>query len=277
MSFIPIFVIRMPHSERSFELLHNLKQMRLEFEIQDAVVGANLAESEILEKVSLRGCDARLGYRISRSLIGCGLSHREIYKKASKSSSSWILVLEEDAILKNFSQEQIREATKICGTEPTIIQLFSRGSRLMDTKSIISIGGGQRLLFDFRARLVGSGAAGYLINLSAIQLALGVTNLNGAPDWPDWAQNVRQRGIFPWMINESQEGSTISTLPLPYSKYLVRRLMQFSGIHFLYYFKEYPSFHSYFKEELFPYMLFILWRIRGSKFLYSDNQGPQVL
>jgi hypothetical protein len=213
-------------SVRNAELLINLKELDLKFEIQDAIDGQNLNKSEISKRVSIRGCNARLGYKISKSLIGCGLSHREVYKKAFKSSHPWILVLEEDAILKNFSVEQ---------------------------------------------------AAGYLINLPAIEIGLMVNSLNGAPDWPDWAQKVLQKGVYPWMIEESQEGSTIETLTMSKSRYILRRFSQLSGIHYLYYRREYSSFSAYIAEEVIPYLFFIYWRIKGSKFLLGDRNGPQIL
>ena len=277
MSFIPVYVIKLPNSFRNLELLTNLSDLGLNFEVHEAIDGKALNLNNIINSVNIRGCTARLGYRISNSLIGCGLSHRAVYKKAVESQYEWILILEEDAILTNFLPSQIFEVIQASGPTPTIVQLFSRGSRLIKLRSITKIGNGDRLLFDFMPRVVGSGASGYLINFAAMKIALSSPKLNGAPDWPDWAQRVRQRGVYPWMINESSVGSTIHLPSVTHSKYLLRRFAQFSGIHYFYYRKEYSRLIDYIKEEIIPYLVFVCWRLSGSKYLDQEASGPQVL
>lgn len=277
MRFPPIYIIKMPGSERNPELYSSLKKLGLDYQIQDAVVGKNLSSSEINLRVNLRSCDARLGYRISNNLIGSGLSHREIYKKAYAAKSDWALVLEEDAILTDFISTELSEIINLCGSEPTIVQLFSRAARLMDKKSIKKLKNSSRIIFDFKPRIAGCGAPGYLINRSALEMALSKDKLAGAPDWPEWAQEVSMKGIFPWMITESDIGSTMPNMPISQSKYLSRRLLQFTGIHFLIYRREYKSFWAYFNEEIIPYILHVRWKVGGSKFYLGDAAGPQII
>ncbi len=267
----------MKNSNRNLDLFSSLADLGLAFEIQDALSGKSLSTEEIRRSVNVRGCTARLGFRIDPSLIGCGLSHREVYKKILASSYKWALVLEEDAVLKDFDTDQIFEIIKLCESSPTIVQLFSRGSRLMKLKSRKSLSGSNRIIFDFMPRIIGSGAAGYLINLSAAKIALDVKKLNGAPDWPEWAKQIRYRGVYPWMIYESADGSTIPTTSVSRSRYILRRIAQMSGLHYIFYRKEYSGLKSYLNEEIIPYLLFTLWRLRGSKFYSSDVGGPQVL
>ena len=116
----------MPGSKRVDLIKSQLRSLDLQFTSQEAIAGKNLTESEIKDLVDLKSCDARLGYRISVNLIGSGLSHREVYKKGYDSEASWILVLEEDVILKKFNKDLIEKAMSIAGNSPTIIQLFTR-------------------------------------------------------------------------------------------------------------------------------------------------------
>jgi len=277
MSFIPIYIIEMPGSKRVDLIKSQLRSLDLQFTSQEAIAGKNLTESEIKDLVDLKSCDARLGYRISVNLIGSGLSHREVYKKGYDSEASWILVLEEDVILKKFNKDLIEKAMSIAGNSPTIIQLFTRATRLVKTPPIFNHEN-KDLIFEFNRRLIGSGAPAYLINRAAMGLALKFDKLDGAPDWPPWAQKVKMLCIYPWMFTESNEGSTVSGLILTArKKYILRRFMQISGIHYFKFNKEYSGFKSYLEEEILPYILHIYWKIVGSKHFNGDKDGPQIL
>lgn len=132
MQLFPIYIIKMPNSSRNPGLAKSLNALNLKFQIQQAVVGNKLTSEQIVKNVNVRGCDARLGYRISKSLIGCGLSHRETYKKFLDNGSEWALILEEDVMIEDLNLTEISQALKICNSTPTIIQLFTRSTRLMD-------------------------------------------------------------------------------------------------------------------------------------------------
>jgi GR25 family glycosyltransferase involved in LPS biosynthesis len=276
MSFIPIYIIEMPGSKRVELIKSQLRSLDLQFISQEAIAGKNLADSEIEALVDLKSCDARLGHRISPNLIGSGLSHREVYKKGLKSEFDWILILEEDVILKKFNTDIIEKAMNIAGNHPTIIQLFTRATRLVKTPPIY-IHQNKDFIFEFNKRIVGSGAPAYLINREAISLALGVSKLDGAPDWPPWAQKVKMFCIYPWIFNESNEGSTVSGLMrISRRKYLSRRFIQLLGIHYLKYHNQYAGLRSYLNEEIVPYFLYLFWKINKSKYFLNDSNGPQI-
>ena len=277
MNFPKTYVIQMPGSKRNPELYTSLNFLKIDYQIQEAVVGKNLTDQEILEYVDLKSCDARLGYRISNNLIGSGLSHRKIYQKMMSEGIEWALILEEDAILSDFNRDEISKIISEISNEPTIIQLFSRAARLMKNKSIHQISGSKRITFNFLPRIAGCGAPAYLINQSAAQRALTNHFLDGAPDWPPWALGVQMMGVFPWMVNESDEGSTMPVEPISQRKYLLRRFSQFTGIHYLKFFREYSGPISYIKEEILPYLLHLAWRANGSKHYLGDERGPQII
>ena len=274
---MPIYLIRMPNSHRNPGLINTLNELNLKFEIQEAIVGQSLTPEQIIDNVNIRGCDARLGYRISKSLIGSGLSHREVYKKLLQNGDEWALIIEEDVIIVDLNFRELSEALELSKSTATIIQLFTRATRLMDHKSKILIGNRGRILFDFKPRVVGSGAPAYVINRLAVQKALSEPQLNGAPDWPNWAQNVSQRGIYPWMVYETEIGSTMPPLLKSRWNNFRRRLLQFIGVHYWIFHREYPSLMAYFKEEIRPYLLYLYWKLRGSRHYLNDYDGPQTL
>ena len=277
MSFIPVYLIEMSGSKRAEIIKSQLKSLDIPFISQKAVSGKNLTREEIDNLVDLKSCDARLGYRISANLIGSGLSHREVYRKGFHSGANWILVLEEDVILKRFDKDIIEKTMSLSGGSPVIIQLFTRATRLVKMPPIYE-NDNKDFVFEFNKRIVGSGAPAYLINRAAMALALEVDKLNGAPDWPPWAQKVKMLCIYPWIFTESNEGSTVSGLiSTSRAKYLFYRLTQLVGLHYFKYRKEYTDFKSYLSEEIVPYIWHVLWKVKGSTHFHSDKEGPQII
>jgi GR25 family glycosyltransferase involved in LPS biosynthesis len=275
MKFPPIYIIKMPGSDRNPGLNQSLDKLGLKYIIQNAVVGNNLTQSELNLRVNLRGCEARLGYKISKSAIGCALSHREIYKKALGSNFEWVLIFEEDAILIDLDIDHILEIVNENYKNPVIVQLFSRSARLFNPKSKKSIGHGQREIFSFMPRIPGTGTSAYLINKSALEIALEKEVLNGPADWPDWGHKVIIKGVYPWMTSESDCESTIPVNSESRFKYVLRRISQLTLIHFLIYKKEYANLSTYISEEIIPYIFYLRWKIGGSKFYKNDRNGLQ--
>lgn len=276
MSSIPVFIISMPESSRVNLITHQLRNLGMHFEIQNAIVGKNLTDRKIKDLVNIRSCDARLGYRISNNLIGSGLSHIEVYKKAYILGSEWTLILEEDAKLINFDINLMKKIAPMVNEGAVIIQLFSRAARLVKSKSLRELDN-DKVLFEFNKRIVGCGAPAYLINREAIKIALEREKLEGAPDWPSWGQKVKFYGIYPWMFEENGEGSTVPVGSQSRTKYLLRRFSQLLGIHYLIYRNEYGNYKEYFGEEIFPYVLYLVWHVKGSKYYKSDKNGLQVI
>jgi hypothetical protein len=276
MNFIPIFIISMPDSKRVSLIKSQLARLGLSFEIQSAVIGKNLTDLQINDLVNLRGCDARLGYKINNNLIGSGLSHIEVYKKAFALGSNWTLILEEDAFLIDFDKDLIKEATLELSESAVIIQLFARAARLVKKSSFYELGN-RRILFEFNKRIVGCGAPAYLINREALRIALASQRLEGAPDWPSWGQKIKFFGIYPWLFKETGEGSIVPVGSISRMQNIGRRLAQLTGLHYLVYKSEYKNYKCYFNEEILPYILYILWRLTGSKYYQNDKDGLQII
>jgi len=277
MSFLPTYVIKMPGSERNPGLCQSLDQLGIKYQIQKATVGKDLSSDEIYSEVNMRSCKARLGYTISKSLIGCALSHREVYRNALTKNFEWILIFEEDAILSDFDPTQIVEITQKTSNDPTVIQLFSRSARLMKLGSNRKLENCKREIFDFEPRITGCGASAYLINKAAMLFSQDAKQIGGPPDWPEWSHKVKFLGVYPWMTTESDFGSVIPLTKVSRSKYLIRRFMQFTFIHYLIYHKEYKGFNQYLAEEIKPFVKHVRWKLNGSKYYRNDKSGPQVI
>jgi GR25 family glycosyltransferase involved in LPS biosynthesis len=276
MSQIPIFIISLPNSTRVDSIKSQLEQLGLKFEVVQGVDGKLMTESDIATNVDTNSCYARLGYEISTGLIGCYLGHLSVYEKAKSKDCEWVLVLEEDAQIKEFSMEVIQEFQDILSEQPAIIQLFSRSNRLADKRTFVRLRDNY-FGFRFRPRLIGNGAAAYLINKKALYLATQSRTVKGAPDWPPWSQKVEFYGIYPWMFFEGPTGSEIPNNAIDTNRYRFRRVQQVLGIHYFVYRSSYTGFLGYFMEEIRPYFLYLRWKASGSKTFDKQLNSPQIL
>lgn len=267
----------MPRSLRSRQLKKQLKSIGLKYEVQRAVVGKALSNEEIFTSVDLKACKVRLGYEIGRELIGSGLSHQQIYTKSLKNKIDWTLIFEEDVTIVN-EQFFLEDLKLIINSQeliskPNIIQLFSRGSRLVRKQPIRIFNSTFHL--KFFPRLVGAGAQAYLINKSALEFFNKNSKLDGAPDWPPWTLPVHFSAIYPWPVYESETNSTVPHTWQSKSDYWNRRIQIILFIHFFRNLRVYKGFGYFFREEWLPYFLYLFWKIRGSKYL-DNSLGPQI-
>lgn len=267
----------MPDSQRHQGLVNSLNSMGMEYKIFEAVVGENLSDQEIRSRVNLISCEARLGYRFTKQSIGCGLSHKLIHIEALKNDYEWVLIFEEDVKLVDFNLQELEAIAKVNNSQATIIQLFSRSSRVMKSNTIENIAKSKRIVFDFEPRLIGSGASAYLINRRALIDAVESELLEGPSDWPAWSSQVKFKGVYPWMVSETSAASTIPNNQIKRTEYVKRRLLQITGLHYLRYRRQYKGVKDYFKSEIIPYLVYIKWRITGSNYYLNDPHGPQVI
>jgi glycosyl transferase family 25 len=265
---IPIYVIALKGSRRIESFKKEATNQGINYEIHLAVDGNDLSDSEILQHYNLEATYARLGYSIRKALIGCALSHKQVYKKALKSNSDWVVILEEDVQLRSQFMHNIEILVSTLNLEEAIVcQLFTRGERLIKRKSIKDISS-RRFVFEF-ASIPGQAAA-YLMNKESLIVASKQRLISGPSDWPNWATNVKFYGTFPYLVFESSEGSSIGSPPFSRKKYWMRNLEKIVGIHFVRFHKHYPNFQGYLKIEIKPLILRILWRLKGRQ--YFPNQ-----
>ena len=276
MTEIPILIISLPDSERLKIVVGQLDELDLDYAVIEGINGNNLSYSQLRELVDYKSCYARLGYTISNGLIGCYLGHARAYEKLCSMDFDWALILEEDVEISNLDFDAMNNFKVLTNTEPAIVQLFTRSSRLIDKNSIVEISSGY-YGFAFLPRLVGSGTAAYLINKEAVALAIKSSVVTGAPDWPPWSQGVKFYGVYPWMFHEEAQGSAITNNQITPYGYRLRRIQQILGIHYLIYRRTYKGLTEYYNVEIRPYLLYLRWKISGSKTFDDKVNSPQIL
>lgn len=172
-----------------------------------------------------------------------------------------ILVLEEDAILQpNFATEIEKLVETFTLDIPTICQLFTRGERFVQSSSLQSYSV-NRFLYQF-ASIPGQTVA-YLINRLAIDFALRHDAIAGPPDWPNWASSLDFKGVYPFLVTESELGSSIGSPDFSRWKHWMRLVSVTTLKHFFRFHKSYHGFRSYYKLELLPLILRLRWRLNG--------------
>lgn len=273
------FVIETPGRLASSELIHFFQSSEVPYTRIQGVVGEHLGESEIEDQIDLPLFWHRIGYRPPKSLIGCGLSHKVIYEIAREMNLDWTLVCEADA-RPRFSSENLRSMV-VKMTEdvdaPTVLQLFSRGERLVRKKPVKLIVGeeGDLGLYDFL--YPPRQTVSYLINKKAILIANSEQKLTGPPDWPSWSIGICYIGVYPWLFFETGEQSSIPVPSANRRDLRVRSLSVLSGLDFMIHGQKYPSLKAWIFLVYRPAILRLVWRLLGEKKLTSSLDSPWVL
>ncbi|THD52615.1 glycosyltransferase family 25 protein [Enterobacteriaceae bacterium ML5] len=113
-----IFVINLARStERRASIEHQLKQFNLDYEIFEAVDGAQLSYAEIMRDTK------PLNYAISCGEIGCALSHIGIYKKIVAQNIPEALILEDDALITSQTADTLTWLSSLNISKPTVTLL----------------------------------------------------------------------------------------------------------------------------------------------------------
>lgn len=120
-----IFVISLKRAlNRRKAISDSLSKLNLDFELIDAVDGRALSEDElqIVSKQTSFDLNLALGrklhidFEITKSEIGCALSHLKIYKKIVDDNIDYALILEDDCIV----QDKIHNLLGVDGVEKYI-------------------------------------------------------------------------------------------------------------------------------------------------------------
>lgn len=273
---IPIYVISLANSERFQKISSDLHEQRLSFDRILAIDGKKISKFVLDAKFNERSSYARLGYRMSPALIGCGLSHKSAYLKGIHEKQDWLLILEEDVRLCGSFKDNLEHLVmQLDSRTPTVCQLFTRGERFVEKKTLIKVQNGRYL---FRFSTPPGQTAGYLINKAALMKANKEVKLSGPPDWPNWSHDIKFMGTFPFMVVESEEGSTIGSPSFSRKMYWRRNLSKFIGWHFIHNIKFYPNVSSYYLLEIKPVFLRVFWKLKGKPtFPPGDPSGLWIV
>ena len=273
---IPVYVIALENSKRVEYLESDLKSRSINYQLITAINGLLLNDAEVENYYNLKCTYARLGYRLSKGLMACALSHQKVYTELEKTEFEWALILEEDArITESFNLNQLEVVSNYSNDFPTIVQLFSRSSRLTSRKTWTTLSTGDSL-FEFAPRLIGSGTSGYLINRKAVNIANQYKKISGPPDWPSWHTQIKFKGIYPWYTFETQLGSMINKPEISKIRIRMRWILILTGLHYLRFRKCYSNISNYINEEIVPLINHFRWKLGGSKY-FTNESSPQLL
>jgi len=104
---IPVFVISLKSSlERRRRLEEHFKKIGLAFEWYDAMYGKDLSEDEIAKYCNMEAIKNSPNW-LTRSAIGCALSHYNIYKEVLRRDLPYAIIFEDDIVLKKDFQKTI--------------------------------------------------------------------------------------------------------------------------------------------------------------------------
>ncbi|MGV6478762.1 glycosyltransferase family 25 protein [Pantoea agglomerans] len=116
-----IFVINLARStERRASIERQLDELKLDYEIIEAVDGSQLSYADIKRETR------PLNYALSCGEVGCALSHINVYKKISAENIPFALILEDDALVSSVTIGALNEIEKIDIATPTVILLTER-------------------------------------------------------------------------------------------------------------------------------------------------------
>lgn len=194
------------HDRRIYiqSILGNVSDFSYEF--VPAVDGRSLSESERSELFDVQKCENRYAKRIMPGEIGCTLSHQYCYRKLCNSQENYILILEDDIILKDKIDRYFVFFEELMNVSKPRVLLLSGWVWFTSKKEIdseISIAN----VYD--AFLTHS----YLINKSAAKILVEDRPFIRADDW----LYIRKKGIelysiIPHLINQDWSGILPSTL-----------------------------------------------------------------
>lgn len=108
------------------------KKANIEFEIIDAVDGTVLSAQEISELVY----KSELNY-LTKSEIGCALSHQKIYKKILEDNLNAAIIMEDDAVICGNVNKLIGNLSDIAKEKKRMVILLQRTNKVYKNRKIV--------------------------------------------------------------------------------------------------------------------------------------------
>lgn len=200
------YIINLKRSVKRKENILKILELEdcIDYEFIEACDGYSLTEKERSKYFDIITAEQKYGWKILPGEIGCTLSHQKCYKQLIASGLKYVLILEDDIILK----EKISKYNDLIefimqDNTPTILLLsglywFSSKKKIFNTNVVKIID----------ATMTHS----YLINRKAAELLIDERPYIRADDWKYIIQKgVKVLGIKPHIVNQNNAGgSTIN-------------------------------------------------------------------
>ncbi len=166
-SCFKVFIINLKRNKKRREYIVNLcNKYNVSYTLIEAVDGSKLNQDEISKNYSVEESIKAIGREMSKSEIGCALSHKNIYEEILKKNIQVTLILEDDVILDQNLINFLNNINKFPDNwEIVLLGHHSMKGRNIKTNTIIW--GKKQVYTDYKiakpCELV-AGAYGYLIN-----------------------------------------------------------------------------------------------------------------
>ena len=194
---ITVYIIALNGKPRNANLLKQIRTIFTEnqIEIVDAITPNQMDQDYLLE-VSGLGSTV-LGRQISKVEIAVTQSHRKCYELAITKNSAMALIFEDDV--------DIIDTDKL---QKTLVEHKDSVLPVISTLYTPMWGIWKYSLENFWAVIPPAYACSYLINLSAMQIALENESI-GLADWPIWSEKIYFQLVVNDVINQINTESTI--------------------------------------------------------------------
>lgn len=251
-----IFVINLKSSaDRRRIMEKQLKAMGLPYEIFDAVRGADMSESEILEYYDHDYYHSRPGY-FTLGAVGCSLSHYFIYQRIVEEKIEKALILEDDMLLGKQLPDILRQIDQRMRSDEVIMLFYQSYSPINLSAETREPLNNKFSLYQV-AHLKGlMSTAAYVIGYeTAKKMHENLLPLiNFADDWISYYNREMLNGVrvvYPFLLNNTYLATTIS--PNKKGGSFIKKIVPFVE-----------------KNKLFPFYQFLKYRRR--KFVAKTRQ-----
>jgi len=206
---LPVYVISLARAaDRRESITALLDADGVEYELVDAVDGAQLDMNDCTPPVNLEKCWKRYGIVMPKGAVGCALSHINIWKRMIAEQTEYAVVLEDDA---RWQPDFWEVANKLPGIEWYWDAVLLCGVSVGRYKQVVCELSDSRELV--RYHRLGRRATAYIIALSgANKLVRQLREIDTPFDiaWKDhWHTDMYFYEVAPPMADHSCEASTI--------------------------------------------------------------------
>ncbi len=158
--------------QRREYIQNHLKELKLNFEIIDAVDGQQLTQEDLEANCDMEEVNAKRNW-LSNGALACGMSHYKVFEKIVENKEPYALIVEDDAALPQNINEILEKVTPhLRKSEVLMLYYVSFDTCLLSRQDAISLGNEHSLCFPLNPHQPICTAA-YIITYEAAKSLLG--------------------------------------------------------------------------------------------------------
>lgn len=176
-------------TERRMGIQRQLRECGLPYEMIDAIDGRQMSDRAWEDAVAPDALRAQRGW-LSKSAVGCALSHREAYRRIVAARKGPGLVIEDDVVLARDLASVARQVAELIRDDEVVLLYFRDfGACALSSVGAVALPGGRRLMYPMSARHLHMAAA-YMVGPGAARaMADSMVPLEATAD--AWAHYLR--------------------------------------------------------------------------------------